>query len=188
MDWHDNTCRRLDQVSIGGLITCLSCGSCNKLDTQQTTEPNFEYPPIDQHAEIRLIWLQPGEFDEPIRCDLLTTGICKKSYEAISYTWAGKSSDYSKTSTIFLDAKPFPVTRNCEMALKRVRARYRHTKKCIWIDSVCIDQDNLDEKGCQVRLMGRIFSQAKAVLVYAGEFSEEASSALDILRLTSQEF
>lgn len=38
----------------------------------------------------------------------------------------------------------------------------------LWIDAVCINQDDLEEKSSQVKLMGEIFSQAKAVLIYLG--------------------
>ena len=180
MDWHDSSCRRLDETRIGSLVTCLSCGSSTTL---------FEYPPIDKrHGEIRLLRIQDDMFHEPIQCEM-TVELLKVyrgshwgDFEAVSYTWADESGDSSPCRSIFINSTPFPVTKNCEMALKRVRQRQREraSKWQVWIDAVCIDQENDTERGHQVRLMPDIYSRAKTVLVYVGEDDEERniSSAL----------
>jgi len=175
MDWHDSTCRRLDKTRVGSLVTCLSCGS-------STTQ--FEYPPIKQRKELRLLRIEPGEFDEPIRCEIFTDYLFYKyidfpEFEAISYTWADESGDSSECCSIFLNAVPFPVTRNCERALKR--ARERPSRAFVWIDAICIDQSNDAERGQQVRLMPDIYSRAKTVLVYIGEEDNNSSWLLNTI-------
>ncbi|KAK6193662.1 hypothetical protein LQW54_012245 [Pestalotiopsis sp. IQ-011] len=55
------------------------------------------------------------------------------------------------------------------MALKR--ARMRHYTRIVWIDAVCINQDDIGERGHQVGLMPQIYSGAKTVLMYIGEIS-----------------
>lgn len=55
------------------------------------------------------------------------------------------------------------------MALKR--ARMRHYTQTVWIDAICINQDDISERGHQVGLMPDIYSGAKTVLMYIGEIS-----------------
>lgn len=186
MDWHNTRCRNLNEARIGDLISCLSCGSVYHGENPpkirpQAPEAAFQYPPIRQRTQFRLLWVQPGEFDTPLQCEIVTGSVDEAVYEAISYTWADETGDTSKCNTIFLNSVPFHVTQNCEMALKRVRARYMFTKSCIWVDAIYIDQTNPDERGHQVRLMPLIYSRAKAVLVYIGESTHRSSWVLRIL-------
>ncbi|KAK3319382.1 heterokaryon incompatibility protein-domain-containing protein [Apodospora peruviana] len=161
MDWHDKSCRHLDEVRVGGLL---------------------RYPTYERHGGHGAVQTTSGpsrQLRRPVHCDIFVASVGALSYEAISYTWADESGDSSKPCSIFLDSVSFPVTYNCEMALRRVRlkASIRH----IWIDAVCIDQANDDERGHQVRLMPQIFSRAKIVLVYIGEATKHSSSVLKSL-------
>ncbi|KAJ3455134.1 hypothetical protein MRS44_013734 [Fusarium solani] len=54
----------------------------------------------------------------------------------------------------------------------------------IWIDAICINQDDLQERASQVLLMGRIFRSASRVLAWLGppdSFTEDAIHGLDTL-------
>jgi hypothetical protein len=148
----------------------MSCGS-------STTR--FEYPPIKQRKELRLLRIQPGTFDEPVQCEVFIEVVDWADFDAVSYTWADESGDSSECCSIFLNSTPFSVTKNCEMALKR--ARQRVSRSLVWIDAVCIDQRNDAERGHQVRLMPDIYSRAKTVLVYVGEGDENISWALNAI-------
>lgn len=37
-----------------------------------------------------------------------------------------------------------------------------------WVDAVCIDQNNIDEKATQILLMYQIYSRAECVLIWLG--------------------
>lgn len=78
-------------------------------------------------------------------------------YKALSYVWG----DASDLQTIKLEDEDFSVTSNLMAALKTVR----HPKKAMkfWVDAICIDQADLEEKKTQIPLMGRIYQQAKSV-------------------------
>lgn len=52
----------------------------------------------------------------------------------------------------------------------------------LWVDAVCIDQLNVDERNVQVQAMTRIYNQAYEVAVWLGSEAEESSSALNFLR------
>lgn len=80
-----------------------------------------------------------------------------QGYKALSYVWG----DASDLQTIKLEGEDFLVTRNLMAALKTVR----RTKEAVkfWIDAICINQADLEEKKMQIPLMGRIYQQAKSV-------------------------
>ncbi|KAK1705064.1 heterokaryon incompatibility protein, partial [Colletotrichum lupini] len=176
-EWHDPSCRRLDVFTSGGISSCLSCGSIQlDLDTPQS-ETNDEdenttdtavYRPLESQTDIRLLTLEPGEFADPIRCTLaLSSTASMIDYDAISYTGASEDGAMAWTQPITLDGRAFLVTANCEMALRRVRSR--GAQRVVWIDAVCMNQQDVEERGHQVRLMPQIYSRAQRVLVYVGE-------------------
>ncbi|KAI0472962.1 heterokaryon incompatibility protein-domain-containing protein [Xylariaceae sp. FL0804] len=175
MDWHDRSCRRLDLVSAGGMRTCLRCGSFTALASRI-------HPLIKSQSEIRLLRVRPAEFEETLHCELIVEDIespHKSDYEAISYTWADENGNSDPCSEIYVAGQPFQVTRNCENVLRRVRGSL--SSRLIWIDAICINQADIDERGHQVQLMPRIYSGAKHVLVYVGESADNSDLCLEAI-------
>ncbi|ETI21401.1 hypothetical protein G647_07748 [Cladophialophora carrionii CBS 160.54] len=130
---------------------------------------------------IRLIELLSAKSkDAPIQLKLATysiNGYCP-SYEAISYTW-GDAVDEEEIIMGGEDgqsSRKLRVRKNLYDCLKRLRqttsARY------LWVDAICIDQRNNDEKGAQVSIMGKIFSGAERVLVWLGEVDDGSDTIL----------
>lgn len=56
------------------------------------------------------------------------------------------------------------VTTNLEAALKQLRQS--HQTVTLWVDAICIDQTNLEERSELIRYMGRIFHQADKVIIW----------------------
>ncbi|KAI0468342.1 HET-domain-containing protein [Xylaria cf. heliscus] len=82
-------------------------------------------------------------------------------YEALSYVWG----DPGDPQHIFFDGGvPFPVTRNLYAALRSLRLP--HSGRKLWIDALCIDQSNYEEKNVQLGLMTRVYQQAEKVIAY----------------------
>ncbi|KAH7000719.1 heterokaryon incompatibility protein-domain-containing protein, partial [Ilyonectria destructans] len=105
---------------------------------------------------------------DPIRADLILRKLDNfPEYDAISYTWTDESGDSTKSGIVYIGSIPFGVTRNCEDALRRVRQRF--SKTMVWIDAICIDQENDEDRGHQVRIMPLIYAGAKRVIIYVGE-------------------
>ncbi|KAK7740500.1 hypothetical protein SLS53_005343 [Cytospora paraplurivora] len=50
-----------------------------------------------------------------------------------------------------------------------------------WIDSICINQDDIDERQSQVKLMGQIYRQAAKTLVWLAEATEDTDQAIEFL-------
>jgi hypothetical protein len=56
--------------------------------------------------------------------------------------------------------------------------RCPHFERVLWVDAMCIDQKNKGEKAQQIRLMPRIYQQAKSVIVWLGEETDDSNEAL----------
>lgn len=162
MDWHNGSCRKLDLFQADDLQSCLSCGLT-------ATRVKHQLPPIcPKKPQVRLLHLTAGSFADAIQCNVDVEYLNFSSeYVALSYTWADENGDDCKCETIIVNGEPFAVTRNCKLALRRVRSSSRTV--VIWVDAICIDQNNDSERGHQVKLMPLIYSRAQRVLVYIGE-------------------
>lgn len=145
----------------------------------------FIYSSLDTaHPSIRLVRLLAGH--GPIRCELFTSFLppaCSEAhltttvpYEALSYTWGGTE----KTDTIIANGSLLGVTRNLYLALSYLRRE--DTDRILWVDAICIDQDNAKERNHQVRQMARIYESADAVILWLGQATYATNVALDSLR------
>ncbi|KAH7025183.1 heterokaryon incompatibility protein-domain-containing protein [Microdochium trichocladiopsis] len=127
--------------------------------------PNAFLPPLDDASkQIRLLKVEPAGFADEIRCTIASCELGEVSaFNAISYTWGPEQPQRE----IFIDGLRFPVRQNCHYALQQAR-QYRSSIP-IWIDSVCIDQDDLYEKSAQVGIMGDVYARAATVLACIGQ-------------------
>jgi hypothetical protein len=120
--------------------------------------------------EIRLVFLSAA--DEGHSLLHLTLGVFADDncpdYETVSYTWGGEEGDYSFSQPIFVG--PFWdilfQTKNCIDMLRFVRPW--QGIRTIWVDALCINQSDVDERGRQVAKMGQIFERCTKVIVYLG--------------------
>jgi hypothetical protein len=72
------------------------------------------------------------------------------------------------------------VTANLIAAL--LRFRHPTNQRNLWMDSVCINQNAIDERNQQVKLMGNIYQKASRVLVWLGEEDSNTELAYSCLR------
>lgn len=117
--------------------------------------------------QIRILHLLPGNREDPIRC-MLDTALLDDSpvYEALSYAWG----DPLDCHFIELDGRRKSVTVNLYHALRRLR--YPGCERRLWVDALCIDQDNDIEKSHQVNLMSKIYSRTWRAILWLGDFSD----------------
>jgi hypothetical protein len=126
---------------------------------------------------IRLLTLYPGSFHSPIEGQLeqvTLTADC--GYEALSYVWGGEE-DPSK---ITINKKPFCITKNLECALRHLW--YTERLRIVWIDAICINQRDDDEKSKQVAIMGNIYNKALKVCAWLGEGDKSSDCVFDVLK------
>ncbi|PMD34416.1 hypothetical protein L207DRAFT_437305, partial [Hyaloscypha variabilis F] len=137
--------------------------------------------------EIRLLRFEPGQdYNGPIRLytRYTTLDVVKNLYEALSYTWNNPipkgsriPSKSSQTAVeppyveIFVNTQRFKVTPNLYFALCRIRQKVATSgpHPYLWVDTICINQSNLQERTGQLRLMGDIYAYASEVIIWLGE-------------------
>ncbi|KAH9213886.1 heterokaryon incompatibility protein-domain-containing protein, partial [Leptodontidium sp. 2 PMI_412] len=141
---------------------------------------DYKYKPIKGSNKIRLVELLPGGPSEIIRIDLLVAELDSDvEYDALSYEWglSARSSSSVGVLNISVDLTFFRhiLCHGKQMGIMNslhvVLLRLRHESKSLilWTDAICINQDDEEEKPQQLMLMGKIYSQAKAVLCWIGE-------------------
>ncbi|KAI4862198.1 HET-domain-containing protein [Hypoxylon rubiginosum] len=140
----------------------------NRFSTRFQTPPkadNYVYTPMEQaDRQIRLVTICPGTWSDKIKCEVHVASMDDSPYyEALSYVWG----DANKTKPISVDDQIFPVTENLYFALRRLR--YTESPRVIWIDAICINQKDNEEKSTQVGMMGRIYSNCQKAILWLGE-------------------
>lgn len=138
----------------------------------------FMYEPLaDSSTSIRLLVLEPGTWDISIRCELRMVSLnTNPSYDALSYVWG----DVNDRRSIELCGFDHQVTVNLEVALRHLRREDQ--PRILWVDALCINQADLEERGKQVLLMNWIYKQATTVISWVGEASEDSGEAIKFIR------
>jgi hypothetical protein len=136
------------------------------------------YKPLMGQREFRLLSIRKeGSGLSPTSWTLSTFTIgaddCPQ-YKALSYTWgspvyAKKKCPVVSTSTIVCNDQTFPIGLNLMDALEQLRVS--GYEGYIWIDAICINQQDVDERHTQVFLMGDIYASASEVIIWLGSSS-----------------
>ncbi|RMJ06672.1 hypothetical protein CDV36_013732 [Fusarium kuroshium] len=140
------------------------------------------YTPLTPgESSFRLLTLLPGHFDDEITCNLDIHSISDDDkYEALSYTWG----DANDVRSILVNRIHINVTANLKVALQYLRRPSE--PRVLWIDAVCINQNDNQEKLLQIQRMGRIFSSAASVVAWLGESRPDVDQAWSAMTQISQ--
>ncbi|KAI9767094.1 MAG: hypothetical protein M1840_005883 [Geoglossum simile] len=164
----------------------------------------YKYSALPSETSIRLLEILSGP-EEPIQCTLKVVDLGDSPlYDCLSYTWGDplyhelsapqniRRTSGERNRPISCDGLTVYGTENLREALLQlgrsgaVAATTRQRERLIWIDALCIDQGNLDERSSQVALMNRIYSAAQTVMVWLGVADEHTGGAMDVMgRLAS---
>ena len=128
-----------------------------------TTRP-FIYSVL-RDGHIRLVHLNVGTRNDALsiqvqeNVELQTAPV----YEALSYTWG----DSKKECSISCGSESIEITTNLAAALLQLRSPDK--PRALWIDQICINQDDVEERSKQVALMRKIYSEAENVVIWLGK-------------------
>ncbi|KAK7229360.1 hypothetical protein V2G26_001530 [Clonostachys chloroleuca] len=162
----------------------------------------FIYDSLDSHGgaadAIRLLTILPSSVGGPIECRLASHRISVDErsracggidifelsrtigrlprYEALSYVWGS----IHETTDITVNGQPHRVTKRLEAALRDLRNQ--DSERTMWIDALCIDQENAPEKSVQILLMNRIYEAAHRIIAWLGPSSPIGDLAVDIVK------
>jgi len=132
------------------------------------------WPPISTKGEIRILELLPGGPDNPIECKIRSVLLADKPhYEAVSYVWGGRDA----LMTVQVSGFVIQVTKNLFTILQHFR--YPDRKRILWIDQLCINQNDSVDKTGQVSLMGDIYRNCAECQVWLGGIEELGLSVPD---------
>jgi hypothetical protein len=135
-----------------------------------------------EHNSIRLLRLLPSEDDAAeIQCELFEYPLHHSRgshlYEALSYVWG----DPADKLPILMHGHSISVTVNLHAALLRLRNHVM--QRILWVDALCINQDDQEEKEHQIQAMTTIYGKANRVIVWLGEAADDSDKALEDIRI-----
>jgi hypothetical protein len=157
----------------------------------------YIYDPLAKN-EIRLLEILVGPKPDLIHCRIIHTSLDHPlEYDALSYVWGGPT----RTEIIFVDGRPLEVTSNLFTALQYLQPgflesvpeytdggrpaqeeRDQRPSTYLWVDAVCINQDDFAERNSQVGIMGLIYEGAARVIVWLGLGGDGNDEAFNLLK------
>lgn len=141
----------------------------------------------DPDRSFRLIKLQPSKDSETAASDNLicdieehVRGDCPP-YTALSYVWATPE---SKHKCVIANGNKVQISQTVENALRRLR--FRQKPRWLWVDQLCINQVDENEKSHQVHQMHSIYSDADQVISWLGTGDEKSDLICRLMRDTGR--
>src|SRR6266516_377443 len=123
------------------------------------------YTPLDEDSlDVRFLKRSPdADFQAPIYCFVFKASLIEEGYypkyKALSYCWG----DPGHTGEITLNGKSIKVRKNLESALRHLRDGTK--EELLWVDALCINQNDLDERSSQVAIIDSMYGDAEEVIV-----------------------
>lgn len=172
----------------------------------------YQYESLPSPTCIRLLELLPTTSNGVIRCSLKTTELeDAPSFKALSYTWGSPRTSIAGTPpheeaglkslsteevnsagqhTIICDGCLVKVTSNLRDALHMLSNAINmphmpKTPTYYWIDFLCMNQSNIEERNAQVARMADVFKKADGVVVWLGKEDQYTQDALTTMRRIS---
>ncbi|KAL0466862.1 heterokaryon incompatibility protein domain-containing protein [Neurospora intermedia] len=160
-------------------------------------------PLLDASTHVRLLEICPvSDNEDELYCKLYAAPIADlPSYSAVSYAWGDNTKthsirivDYDQAPTSTeesLDKENghtclLPITSSLDTCLRQFRTYKELRLTPLWIDQVCINQDDDEEKSSQIQLMNQIYSSAKEVYVWLGLDSDGSDEVFQAFRQVAE--
>ena len=153
-----------------------------------TNGNNYQYQPLPPRVDgrtppfTRILVLAPGSSTSDLLRGRLETINVEHAppYEALSYTWGlGEPRNH-----LWLGPHCLPIRPNLDAALQALRGPTH--ARWLWIDAICIDQSNLDERTRQVQYMRLVYKHATRVIVWLGHKTPGVELAFEAARRLSE--
>jgi hypothetical protein len=123
----------------------------------------FKHAPLDLTGnEMRVLEILPPRANICLVECTIRHVTFKDRYNCLSYTWGSESAN----CVLKINGGFFRVRRNLRDFL--CEARRQRLSAALWIDAICINQQDTLERTHQVKLMGQIYRGASQVLIWLG--------------------
>ena len=169
------------ETSIGrvnDLLSEMRAGRRPPFYVPSSASQTYQYLPMKADREIRLLYLESGSGKSRLSCSLRIVPLSKDPiYEALSYTW-GKP--VFPASIKCSPSGQLCITENLSVALYHLRLKDRI--RVLWVDAICINQQDLVERSQQVSLIRDVYKGADRVIVWLGKDNGDARKAFEGLQ------
>lgn len=132
--------------------------------------------------EIRLLTLHEGDVTADIEISIHTVCLNPDSppvYEALSYVWGSEENQSDVKVQIEVGFGTLTVTWNLAQALTHLR--YSDRPRVLWVDAICVNQQNEEERGLQVKRMAGVYELADRVVAFLGPRRSNSDDGMKIL-------
>jgi hypothetical protein len=199
--------KTLERVPVMGSFKRLEPTTWSSLGAETTHWTRFEYAKLDSPTDtIRLVRMDSTSalLEAPIRVTTRTVRLQDNiPYAALSYTWGNpfgvfhsqKDRDTAPRTDIpiICDGKVLEIGENLYRFLCRWRQALGVSQQSsmpedaqppeeFWIDAICINQQDVEERSSQVSIMGDTYTKSAKTCVWLGEEVEFSREAIYILR------
>jgi hypothetical protein len=169
-----------------------------------SAEDHLYSPLATNKTRIRLLRLHAGVIEDPtVTCQIFEAEFLQGQaspsivdsygnltniaieYEALSWRWSDETQSPHSIIVIGSDGKARKkrVSRTLGLAMKYLRCEL---DRILWIDAICINQNDMEERSSQVSIMSLIYTHAQRVCVWLGEHDDDSRNAITFIRQVSR--
>ncbi|KAK5654531.1 hypothetical protein OQA88_7160 [Cercophora sp. LCS_1] len=144
----------------------------------------YHYRPL-KNNHIRVLRLPPSNVapDATLECEIIHVPLSNAApYEALSYVWGSDAltrTIHVKAPGWHLRKETIPITESLWAALTHLQKPY--ASRDLWVDQLCINQNDQAEKSIQVDRMGEIYSRSTTTIIWLGPQNQKDAILLNEL-------
>lgn len=151
-----------------------------KVASNLIQEETSLYNQLDEKTlDIRILQLLPGSGKIVCTLDCFSTADFPE-YTTLSYCWGNSD----ETESIVINDRVVNITKSLFEAMRELR---RRKFSSLWIDAICINQNDVTEKSHQVRRMGDIYRNATQTIAWLGRESAYPEVVLNVLTILASD-
>lgn len=142
----------------------------------------FRYRSLSSPFSIRLLNILPCPNE--LKCSLIEARLSDSlEYTALSYCWGARHGTIPLVVTCDDEETTLLITPNLQSFLAQYKTEcddtgvYAH----LWIDAVCINQADNEEKNVQIAMMKEIYQKASCTIVWLGEATSQSNAGFDMV-------
>ncbi|UPK96801.1 hypothetical protein LCI18_007736 [Fusarium solani-melongenae] len=148
----------------------------DRLAPQSSHLPNIYSSLSPLVGEIRILEIESGTFHADTKYRMRAWPANGEGYTALSYVWG----EDPPTKAISVNGKCVTIRKNLDSAIRYIRDENEPLR--LWVDAICINQQDLSERTSQVEMMSEIYQQAQSLTVFLGEGNEDLSELFTFIQ------
>ncbi|KAK8034136.1 hypothetical protein PG993_009131 [Apiospora rasikravindrae] len=156
--------------------------------TQQL--PAFQYSPIPDKGYIRLLEIVPAPDNEWIQVRVSNVSLeeSAQTYDALSYVWGDPNQPRMGISVNGCHFEVYESLYDILFSLRPSPDSAAATSKVVlWVDAICINQEDVAERNAQVPIMDSIYRNARRTVIWLGPETKKTQRIFEMLENLAQD-